>query len=244
MAPSRDERDRTYPFIVACEVPKHALGSQHVAYLPVRAEPFFQGATALVQAATHGQIPHTEIAERVDRLEVQMAVEPTVPHRHKRYLQQETLGPFLEGLFGHFEDSEKYRLFHTFFEALQPLQDQRQPRLDYGLQFPLIPNDEVRSNIVSFWTGAVLRVLNYPSLVPSLFWAPPSASGTDLLLYLGAPEARAFFDVLAPTRREAVCRLGQSGDQTNAEAALGIPAEYGELLECEQVRLWDFLHRL
>jgi len=246
MAPSRDERDRTYPFIVTCEVPKHALRPQHSAYLPVRAETFYRDATALAQEATDGQIPHTDIVERVDQLDVELTVEPSVPHRHKRYLQQETMGPFLEGLFGHFEDSGKYRLFHALLQALLPLQGRPKPRLDYGLQFPLPSDGDVLSNVVSFWMGTVLRVLNFPSAAPSIFWTNGNApaSTADLLLYVGTPEARAFFDVLAPTRVEAVCQLGQSRDETNAEAALGIPAEYGQLLEREQIRLWDFLRRL
>jgi len=246
MAPSRDERDRTYPFVVTCEVPKHALRPQHVAHLPVRAATFYRDAAALVTQATNGQIPHTDIAKRVDQLDVGVSVEPTVPHRHKRYLQQETMGPFLEAHFGHFEAGEKYRLFHTLLDALLPLQGRAKPRLDYGLQFPLSANEEVLPNVVSFWTDAALRVLNSSSVAPSLFWTPEGApsSPANLLLYVGAPKARAFFDVLAPTRVEAVCQLGQYGDGTDAEAALGIPSEYGQLLEREQIRLWDFLRRL
>lgn len=243
---SRDEGGRTYPFVVTCEVPKHALSPHHFAYLPIQASSFYEAAVPLVRQATEGAIPYRDVPKRLDDV-MSLSVQPTVPHEHKRYLQRKTIGGFLEALFGHFEDSGKYQLFSNLFDILLPLQNQAPPQLDYGVQFPLGAGEEGPSNVVSFWLDVVLRVLDYPSVQPSIFWADSEAEADDdqLLLYMGAPDPSAFFDILAPQRANGrIYSLRSSGAETTAEAALSIPEEYGELLENKQVRLWDFLNRL
>lgn len=246
LAPSRDERGRTYPFVVACEIPKHAVSPQNYAYLPVQADSFFQEADCLVRQAAEGEVAYDEVIDRVQELGEEVIVQPRAPRPHKRYLQQQDLGQFLEQLFGHFEDSQKYQLFSSLLEALLPLRDRAQPRLDAGLQFPLLPDAEQRTSIVAFWFGTVLRLLDYPSVSPSLFWSSPGSSAPDdLLLYVGTPGAQAFFDILAPVSDNGhICTLSQDGERTHAEAALSIPGQYGQLLEDERLRLWEFLRRL
>jgi hypothetical protein len=179
-------------------------------------------------------------------LDADISVEPRVPLDHKRYLQQKSLGPFLEELFGHFESSEKYQLFSTLLDVVPPLRDCSTPQLDCGLRFPISVSSETRPSVVAFWGEAVLRLLNYASVSVSLFWTDPAAQPEppDLHLYVGAPRPRVFFDVLAPSHSDAGCVLGEARERTNAEAALSIPDTYGNLLENEDIRLWDFLRQL
>jgi len=64
-------------------------------------------------------------------------------------------------------------------------------------------------------------------------------------MYVVPPDAQAFFDILSPADdHENIYTLSQDGERTNAEAALAIPARYGQLLENERLRLWEFLRRL
>ncbi len=245
ITPSRDDRERTYPFMVTSEIPKHALSPRHLAYLPVQAESFLNAASPLVRRASRGEIPHQELSTKVDDIEAAVSVKPTVPHRHKRYLKQKRIGAFLETLFGDFESSEKYHLFSTLFKTLRPLRGRR-PSLDYGMRFPLPEKGEIRSNVVSFWIGVVFRVLDYPSVVPTLFWTDSDADtdSAELLFYLGVPEPESFYDILVPNHDEGVCTLSQSDEQNPREAALSIPSEYGGILEDQHVSLWDFLRKL
>lgn len=245
MAPSRDQGGRVYPFTVTCEVPKHALDSQSVVYLPVQAEPFFDAADALVQRATDGALPHDEVGERVEQMNVGLSVCSGVPPNHKRYLKTEAMGPLLEELFGHFGDSKKYQLFSTLLDTLLPLQDRTTPQLDDGLVFPLPDDEGQRAHVVSFWLTVVRRVLGEASVSPTLFWSPSTAGGTaELLLYVGAAGPRAFYESLVAERGEAVRVLEEAGEKSGVEAALSIPEAYGRLLEDEQMCLWDFLEQL
>jgi len=246
MAPSRDRRGRVYPFMVTCEVPKHTLDPQTFAYLPVQAEAFFGAADALVRRATNGAIPHDEVAERVEQMEGEFSVCPRVPDGHEQYLKTESLAPFLDVIFGHFGDSKKYHLFSTLLDTLLPLQDRTRPQLDDGLVFPLPPDPAVEAHAVSFWVGVVLRMLGYPSVLPSLFWDSRSDeedAGT-LLLYVGAAGRRGFYESLVAERGTGVRVLEQSGEKSSVEAALSIPKAYGRLLEDEEICLWEFLEQL
>lgn len=247
LRPSRDEGGRGYPFMVTCEIPKQALSPHHVAYLPVQADAFYAEAGDLVRRATDGAVPYKEVPKQVRQMEVGISVQPTVPHDHKRYLQHETMGTFLESLFGHFEDNGKYRLFSNLFEALLPLRSHSASRLDYGMEFPLVEEEETLPNVTSFWMDTVLRVLDTPDASPSLFWTDPrsDAASARLRLYVGVPEPQSFLSILASDPSDdRVCVLSCSGARSNAEAALSIPEEYGRLLRNEQLRLWDFLRRL
>lgn len=247
LRPSRDQTGRTYPFIVTCEVPKRHLSSRHLAYLPVQAGTFYAEANRIVRAATDGDIPYREVADQVEHIDTAFSIEPTAPRAYKRYLQQKTMGPFLEELFGHFSDSGKYRLFNNLLEILLPQRERSHPQLNYGLQFPLESDDDTLTHVACFWLEASLRLLGYPSVEPTFFWTdrdPPHAA-PFLILFLGAPRPHAFFHLLASDEEhESVYPLARVGNQNNAEAALAIPEEYGPLLEDEQLRLWDFLRSL
>lgn len=246
LSSSRDEGGRTYPFIVASEIPKHILSPQHFAYLPLQATSFFQGAGSLVHRAVGGEWSCSRLRTEIEELEADISVESRVPIDHKRYLQQKTLGPFLKELFGHFGSSEKYQLFSTLFDVLPPLRKRSTPRLERGLRFPISVPDEARPSVIAFWMGTVLRLLNYAPVSMSLFWTDPAAQPEppDLHLYVGAPRPRALFEVLAPSHSDEGDVLGEAKERTSVEAALSIPDTYGNMLENEGIRLWDFLRQL
>lgn len=245
MAPSRDRRGRIYPFMVTCEVPRHAVNPRSISYLPVQAEAFFGAADAMVERATNGAIPHKEVAEHVEQMDVAVSVCSTLPHAQEQYLKSENLALFLEAVFGHFEDSKKYHLFSTLLDTLLPLQDQTTPHLEHGLVFPLPGDGEGEAHAVSFWVGVVLRLMGYPSVSPSLFWGPSTEdTATELLLYVGAAAPPAFYESIVAERGQDVRMLERAGEKSGVEAALSIPETYGRLLEDKQVSLWDFLERL
>jgi type VI secretion system protein ImpM len=247
LRPSRDRTGRAYPFMVAAEVPTRRLSIRHLAYLPLQAGRFFDAADRVVREATEGDIPYREVPDHVQQIDTAFGVRPTAPRTYKRYLQQHTMGPFLEELFGHFGDSGKYRLFDNLLDVLLPLRGRSAPRLNYGLQFPLGGDDEALTAISCFWLEACLRLLDYPSdAEPTFFWTdrPPPDAAPFLLLFFGAPRPHAFFHLMASDDpHELVYPLAHAGDD-GAEAALSIPEEYGRLLETEQITLWNFLREL
>ena len=65
------------------------------------------------------------------------------------------------------------------------------------------------------------------------------------MLFLQPPQPRSFFQLLdAETADDNICVLSRMGEQSGAEAALAIPAQYGEMLEAEALSLQDFLDAL
>ena len=247
LRPSRDKSGRTYPFLVTCELPADALMVRHLPHLPVRATSFYKAAEAVVARATAGDIPYEEIPTVVEEMEPKVALRPTVPREHRRYLKNETLGTYLEAIFGHFDGSEKYRLFSNLLDVLLPLQNGTPIHLNYGLEFPLHPNSERRIDVASFWLDLVLRILDYPPIHPSVFWTEPEdkAESSRMDLFLDAPEPTSLFGILAPSRANGqLYLLRVEGEKSPADAALSIPERYGTLLDNEQIRLWDFLRRL
>lgn len=247
LRPSRDCTGRIYPFIVTCELPKRLLSPRHVAYLPLQANAFYVEARRVVRAATAGDIPYREVADHVEQIETAFPRRSAAPRVYKQYLQQKTMGSFLEELFGHFSDSGKYRLFNNLFDILLPQRERINPRLNYGLQFPLGSDDDALTPIACFWLEVSLRLLGYPSVEPTFFWTAqcPTHVPPFLILFLGMPRPHVFFHLLAPDEEhESVYPLADVGGQNDAEVALAIPEEYGVLLEDEQLRLWDFLRSL
>lgn len=244
-AASRDQEGRTYPLIVASEVPKHAIDSQYFPYLPYQADSFLERARGLVRRGVEGDLSRGGLTSEIEEMDPRIPIQSRVPPGLKQYLQRTTLGPFLEELFGHFESSEKYQLFSTLLDVLPPLRECSSPRLDCGLRFPMSVPAEVRSSVVAFWMGTVLRLLNYASVSVSIFWTDPAAQPEphDLQVYVGEPRPRSFFDVLVP-EADGGYVLGEAEEKTNAEAALSIPDKYGNMLENDDVRLWDFLRQL
>jgi hypothetical protein len=227
--------------MVTCEVPKQRLRARHAVYLPVQADAFFDAAEPVVRAATDGSLARRDVTEQVQDLSG-VPVRPTVPRNHKRYLQDRTTGGFLEDLFGHFDDSEKYRLFGTLFEALGSRADDRPE----GMQFPLLDGEEAPVHVVAFWAELVRRLLD-ADRPPSLFWTGSAAEAASppLLLYPDPPAPRVLADVLgAAGDEEHVLPVQNGRAQRAVEAALSIPEAYGELLERAHLRLWDFLHQI
>lgn len=248
MKASRDRAGRTYPFTVAVEVPRRSFSVRHLGYAPVQASGFYSDADRLVQDATGGQIDHREVTDRVQQLSPSLSFSTTPPQEYKRYLKQQTTQSLLEQIFGHFGDGRKYRLFNNLLDILLPLREREATQLAFGLQFPLGTGGELTYN-ACFWMEVCLRLLNYPSVEPTVFWTPQhkaSAQGSPfVLLFMRTPRSRTFFHLLAAhTEDDNICILERMGEQSGAEAALAIPAQYGELLEAEHLTLWDFIRKL
>jgi len=248
MKPSRDRSGRTYPFMVAVEVPPHSLTAQHLGYVPVQAGTFYEDADRIVQKATEGAVDYREATEQVQQLSPSVGFSTTPPQAYKRYLQQQTVTSFLERLFDHFGDGRKYRLFSNLLEILLPLRGRNATQLAFGLQFPLGTGGDYTYN-ACFWLEVCLRLLDYPAVAPTFFWTAqrPETSDDDpfLLLFMQPPRPQTFFHLLAAdTEDDNICILERMGEQSGAEAALAIPDRYGALLEAEQLSLWDFLRKL
>jgi type VI secretion system ImpM family protein len=248
LRPSRDRGGRTYPFIVAGEIPKRRLPRRDLPSLPVQAESFYAAADRIGEKAVEGSIPHQEIANRVEHIDNALGASTSPSKRHRGYLQQKTVRSFFEELFGHFSDGGKYRLFNNLLQILQPLREDARIKLNYGLQFPLSCTQTSCTSLTSFWLDVSLRLLDYPSAAsPTVFWTPRQSPGSSpfMLLFLGTPRPRAFFHLLAPDDpHESVYPLAEASGRNDAEAALAIPEEYGSLLENEALSLHQFLQRL
>lgn len=244
---SRDRNGRTYPFTVTCELPKSSVRADHLAYLPLQADPFYTAAEHIVRDATDGTLSHREATDRVVEIEPSFTLQSTPPPTYDRYVQQHTMGRFLETLFGHFEDDRKYRLFKNLLDIFLPQQKRATPRLNYGLQFPLGDDEDPLTKTACFWLDTSLRLLDHPDAEWSFFWTPqsPDAVLSFLLLFLGAPRADAFFHLLASDdATEEICKLERMGKESDTQVARSIPEEYGSLLEDKQLPLRDFLQRL
>lgn len=245
LKPSRDRSGRKYPFMVTVEVAPQAYTARTVAYLPLQAEAFYRQAHRLVEEATEGTVERGDIAGRVEQLDTGLALTTEPPPTYKRYLQQHTLAGLLARLFDHFSDGRKYRLFDNLLKALLPLRGQRNPRLSYALRFPLTSDEASAAHEACFWLEACWRLLDHPGVAPTLLWTVPPAEASFALLFVGPPRAGVFTHLMTPdTAQDSVFELERVGEQNAAQAALSIPVQYGELLEDEQITLWDFLRRL
>lgn len=247
MKPSRDRSGRTYPFTVSVEVPLHGLDTRHVPYVPVQARDFLADADRILQAATEGEVDHRSIIEQVQELDPSFELSAVRPPAYKRYLREETMKTLWTRLFGHFGDGRKYRLINNLLDIMLPLRERGAAQLAYGLQFPL-GEAEARPNDVCFWLEMCFHLLDDPSVEPTFFWAAgatPATHSPFLMLFLQSPQPRTFFQLLAAeTTDDNICVLSRMGEQSGAEAALAVPAQYGEMLETEALRLQDFLDAL
>lgn len=244
---SRDRNGRTYPFTVTCELPKSSVGADHLAYLPLQTNSFYRAAEQIVRDATDGTLPYHQVADQVADISAAFAPQPSPPPTYDRFVQNHTMGKFLETLFGHFEDDRKYRLLKNLLDIFLPQQTRATPRLNYGLQFPLGTDGDRLTKTTCFWLDTSLHLLDHPDAEWSFFWTPrsPDMVPSFLLLFLGAPRANAFFHLLASDEStEEICKLERMGNETGAQVALSLPEEYGPLLEDRQLPLWDFLQHL
>lgn len=246
MKPSRDRSGRTYPFTVSVEAP-HALDADGLRYAPVQARSFFSDAHQIVQTATAGELTHRAAIDRVRQLEPSLGLSATRPPAYTRYLEEQTMASFWTRLFGHFGDGRKYRLVDNMLKILTPLRGRSIAPLAYGLQLP-IGSGADGSLDACFWLEACVQLLGHPAAEPTIFWqdrAAHDAESSFLMLFMQPPRPRVFFQLLDATGDDDnICNLAQMGDQTGAEAALSIPAQYGEMLEAEALSLDDVLRRL
>lgn len=246
LQPSRDRKGRTYPFTITSELPKATLRGAQSAYLPLQAEQFYTSAERIVQEAVDGSIPYREVTDRVAEIDPGLALNASPPMEYERFTQQ-TLEAFLESLFDHFEDSRKYRLFNNLLDILLPQRDRPNPRLNYGLQFPLGDEGNPHTTTACFWLDVSRHLLDHPDADISFFWTSraPTSNPTFLLLFLGAPRASAFFHRLTSENdTQEIFKLESMGSENGAQAALSIPEAYGSLLENRELHLQDFLQHL
>lgn len=245
---SRDRNGRAYPFVVTCELPKSTVPTDRLAYLPLQAESFYAAAEQVMQEATDGSLSHHEVTDRVAGLDPSFSVPSSPPPAYDQFVREQTVGHLLKTVFGHFEDGGKYRLFKNLLDIFLPQQNRDVPRLNYGLQFPLGAGTTSPTETACFWLDTSLHLLDHPDAACSFFWNPhaPDATSSFLLLFVGPPQADAFFHLLGSDgQNEKICRLEEHmGSENDAQVALSIPDEYGALLEDEQRPLRDFLQRL
>lgn len=243
---SRDRNGRAYPFAVTCEIPKHSV-RDHWAHLPLQADSFYSTAEQVVQEATDGILSYKEVADRVAEIDPSFPNPPSSPRSYNQFVRQQTMGSLLETVFGHFENGRKYRLFKNLLDIVRPQRERPTPRLNYGLQFPLGEGGAAPTKTACFWLDTSLHLLDHPDAECSFFWTPQfsDVSSSFLLLFLGPPQADAFFSLLGSDgESENICDLAHMGRENDAQAALSIPDEYGSLLEDEHLSLQNFLQRL
>lgn len=244
---SRDRNGRAYPFAVTCELPKSSVRADRLAALPLQAESFYSAAEEIVQEAIDGPLSHHEVTDRVAGLDPSFSVPSSPPPTYNQFVREQTVGPLLETVFGHFEDGGKYRLFKNLLDIFLPQRKRDAPRLNYGLQFPLGAGTVSPTKTACFWLDSSLHLLNHPHAACSFFWTPhaPDARPSFLLLFVGPSKADAVFHLLGSDgQNENICKLEHMGNENDAQVALSIPDEYGALLEDDQRPLREFLQRL
>lgn len=247
LQPSHDSVGRTYPFLIMQEVDGAAFDAHRIAHVPLRFNPFLEGAAALARDAAAGQVGRETLTSRTEELNGQVDDEKGVAF-FGRYLQQTTVTSFWERLWGYAQDSRKYLLFKNLFDILLPLRNGIPAGYPLVLRFPLCPDAKTIDYDVSFWLGLCLRLLKYPEVQPSFFWTYPDAGQETppfLLLALYPPASKTFSYLLsAGIDGDTLCELEKIGAENAALAALSIPDQYGRMLEDEQLTLWDFLTQL
>lgn len=244
LRPSRDRNGRTYPFCVTCELPTSSLHPDHLAYLPLQADPFYTTAEHIVQEATAGTLSYREVTDRVEQINPTLPLNSSAPTEYTRFTREQTLRSFLTSLPGLFEDHRTVRLFKNLLDVFLPLRDRPMPRLNYGLEFPLSEDLDLLSSVACFWLDGSFRLLDPPDTTCSFFWTPqvPDAASPFLLLFVGAPQAHAVFHRL--TSEEASEDLFKVDHPERENEAPSLPKAYGSLLENEQRSLRDVLEQL
>ena len=244
---SRDRNGRAYPFAVTCELPKSSVRVDQLANLPLQADAFYTEAEHIVHEATDENLPYREVTDRVEEVNPTFTLQSSPPTGYNQFLEQHTVGSFLEALFGHFEDGRKYRLFKNLFDIFLPQRKRDTPQLNYGLQFPLGDGEAPVAKTACFWLDTTLHLLDHSDTEYSFFWTsdPRDSASSFLLLFLGPPRAEALTHLSGSDgKNEEIYKLEHTGSENDAQAALSIPEKYGSLIENEQLCLRDFLQRL
>jgi len=244
---SRDRSGRAYPFAVTCELPRSALRTTPLAPLPLRAASFYSAAEQVVTDATEGTLPYREVTDRVTEIAPSFSVPSSSSSAYDKFIRRRTVGDLLEAVFGHFENGSKYRLFNNLLDICLPQQQRDRPRLNYGLQFPLGESSTPPTETACFWLDTSLRLLGHPDAECSFFWMSQCSGATTpfFLLFVGPPRADTFFHFLrGDGRNENICDLENMGRESDAQAALSMPEEYGSLLEDKDLSLRNFLRHL
>ncbi len=247
LRPSRDRSGRRFPFVIALEVNGPLLGANGLqAQLPAALDDFMAQAHTLAGEAVGGQLEHDEIAARLGPVRLPAAAAPAANgwlRAYRRYLQETTFASFWEALPGPVEEARKHLLFKNMTEILLPMRRRLPARLDYGLEFPLVPG--ANGYGAGFWAEVCLRLLRAPEGAPTCFWTLGDApeGRPALLLFLRPPPARAFAHLLPGARAsDHLCVLDRMG--TPELAADALPQRYRRLLGDPQLTLWDLLQRL
>ncbi|GIV60304.1 type VI secretion system-associated protein TagF [Rhodocaloribacter litoris] len=250
--PSRDRVGRRYPFMVAFEVPEAEAGPAPVPETPLRYAAFFERAAQLARRAAGGDLEPALLAPAAERFGDLVDGRDARPAL-ERFYRETPLPTLWEHLWGHADDSRKYILFKNLLDILLPLQRTVPTGFPLVLRFPLCADAGRRPFVVSFWTDVCLRLVDGPaagsSACPSLFWTHPVSQETPnaphLLLTLRPPRAGSFALLVNPALDDdTLCDLESLGSRNAAQAALAIPARYGELLEADHLSLATFLDRL
>lgn len=140
MKMSRDATGRTYPFMVATEMPRGEWGGASIAHLPVASTEFLDAAEALVEDAVAGRVPRGDLPDRLRAIDPGKAGGDAVgQYEATRFLDLMTFKGLAEGIWGDYDDSRKYLLFSNLTDALRPFRGRIPARCSLGLRFPLAP---------------------------------------------------------------------------------------------------------
>lgn len=244
LRPSRDRVGRKFPFLVAKEM--ESLSGTDLSTVPVRFNDFCNQASSLVREATAGQVDYHRLSEHVNSLNLRIGIEDEASI--VQYLRQTSLTSFWTRLWGHPQDTRKYLVFKNLLDILAPLRNGIPAGYPLALRFPLVQDGQSRAYDVYAWLEICFRLLGHREIQPSFFWSrsePDSTNRPQLLLTLRTPSPKALSLLLADDLgNDVLCDLEHLGEQSAANAALSIPAQYGALLEDEHISVWEFIERL
>lgn len=183
MQMSEDATGRTYPFVVATEMPRAEWSGLSMAHLPVSSVSFLKSAEGLVRDAVTGNISRSSIRDRLLDLDPQTTGSGVIgEHEVVRFLDLMTFKRFAEGIWSSFDDSRKYLLFKNLSDALTPVRRQNPARFSLGLRFPIalfsdlndhpdsLLQDAPAEVTVGFWYRLVHAITDMKNVAPSFFW--------------------------------------------------------------------------
>ncbi len=183
MQMSEDATGRTYPFVVATEMPRTKWSGLSKAHLPVSSVSFLKSVESLVRDAVTGHISRSSLKERLLDIDPQTDGSDVIgEHEAIRLLDLITFKELSERIWGSFDDSRKYLLFKNLSDALTPFRSQIPTRCSLGLRFPIALPSVSKDNqvpllrdapaevTVGFWYRLVHAIADLKNVARGFFW--------------------------------------------------------------------------
>ncbi|GMQ82912.1 MAG: hypothetical protein BMS9Abin05_2379 [Rhodothermia bacterium] len=245
--PSRDLSGRKYPFFAALQFEPGGLARIPVSRLVDQFSDLFESTRSMVDDAVEGRVSTADLDEVIHQQAKLIFPSNNGSPDGVTVLDKISFSEFCTKLWDTFQDSRKYVAFKNLLDIFLPLKGRGQPRLGYGLQFPLIEGDLLIASVI-FWLEVCLRLIASPDLEPTLIWnirRGSDGAAPSLYINFSKTPASGIVQILQLSLDlENLFRVDTLGTRDAAEIVLSIPERYGRLIETEEISLLQFLDSL